>query len=322
MLVILDSFIFIGSCLLRYEVVFELLTSQRVRLVNNLLLLRFFLVFFFLEDGSGANHRHVTLLLLFRHLPLHPHLVLKVSIIVLNVGHIIMCKKLFKGEIRTCKAFGVQSLLLFLSFTFLVVQFLSCDEGSELSLSDDAIGLPVSMVRVDAVLLTILNLEIGASDHERVVDFLQLFLLNLLGSVSILFQGDKQIWLLHIFYKCFIVQLLSIISLRLFNARLIHICHKILVIDITLEIKLLLVDQFDEIIGLLVKLFKDLLICTLEELVILLAQNQLSGALPSGQAALLETSLKVRIDKLEKILDWISLINRYGYDERPRIRGL
>ena len=62
-------------------------------------------------------------------------------------------------------------------------------------------------------MLSVLDLQVRAVNHERMVDFLDGLLINLLGSVRVLFQGDEKIWFLNILHKSFVVQLLSVISL-------------------------------------------------------------------------------------------------------------
>lgn len=89
----------------------------------------------------------------------------------------------------------------------------------------------------------------------------------------------------------------------------------ILVVDLSLEVEFLFVDELDEIEWLLIQLFEDLLIRTLKELMVLLAQNELGGVLPGGEAALLQTVLEVRVDQFEKVFDGVSLVDGYGYDQ-------
>lgn len=124
-----------------------------------------------------------------------------------------MSQQLLERKISSCEALGVKSLLLFLSFTLLLVQFLGSYECGELSLSHDTCGGPIGRVRIGAVMLSILDLKVGAAHHERVVDFLEGLLVNVLSSVSVLLQGDEQIRLLHILHESLVVQFLGVIGL-------------------------------------------------------------------------------------------------------------
>lgn len=139
-----------------------------------------------------------------------------------------------------------------------------------------------------------------------------------LCSVSVLLQGDEQIRLLNILHESLVVQFLGVIGLGLFG-----LCLGsgfvddlgILVVNLGLEVESLFVDELDEIEWLLIQLFEDLLIRTLKELMVLLAQNELGGILPGGEAALLQTVLEVRVDQFEKAFDGVSLVDGYGYDQ-------
>ena len=142
--------------------------------------------------------------------------------------------------------------------------------------------------------------------------------MNLLCSISVLLQGDEQIRLLNILHESLVVQFLGVIGLGLFG-----LCLGsgfvsdlgILVVNLGLEVESLFVDELDEIEWLLIQLFEDLLIRTLKELMVLLAQNELGGVLPSGEAALLQTGLEVGVDQFEKVFDGVSLVDGYGYDQ-------
>ena len=293
----------------------EFLTFQRVLLIEQLFL---GLLVVFLEHSPRAYHRHVALLLLFRHLPLLAHFVLEISIFILHVCHIIVSQQLLERKISSCEALGVEPLLLFLSFTLLLVEFLGSYECGKLSLSHDTCGGPIGRVRIGTVMLSILDLKVGAAHHERVVDFLEGLLVYVLCSVSVLLQGDEQIRLLNILHESLVVQFLGVIGLGLFG-----LCLGsgfvddlgILVVNLGLEVESLFVDELDEIEWLLIQLFEDLLIRTLKELMVLLAQNELGGILPGGEAALLQTVLEVGVDQFEKAFDGVSLVDGYGYDQ-------
>lgn len=198
--------------LLHLEIVLEFLSSQRVLLVNCLFLC--FLVVF-LEYSPGTDHRHIALFLPLRHLPLLPHFVLEISVFILHVCHIIMGQQFLERKISSREAFGIKSLLLLLSFAFLLVKLLSGYERGELCLSSDTCGASVGRVRISTVVMSALDLKIGAIYHERVVDFLERLLIHLLCSVGVLLQGDEKIGFLDILHEGFVVQFLSVIGLRL-----------------------------------------------------------------------------------------------------------